>query len=182
MFLAPVVFIGIYIANSVIVAPTRTAAKEVVVADAAVAVFCLLLWYFVVGRIHDWRAAGNVRGQVPGWVLGFGISARAGSGPSPANVLVATATNIQVWTGQGDSARPMGTWSWSKIGTISAHGDRRSSWIEIPIVGNTVPFRISAVENRALASFRVRGRARVRLIDRLEELRAGPPSPTYRVI
>src|SRR5580698_670201 len=104
VFLVPFIFIGIYISNSIIAGSPEYPASELVIADASIAAACLLLWYFIMGRIHDWRAVRNVRGQVQDAVLCFGISARAGSGRSPANVMVATPKNLQLWIGQGDSA------------------------------------------------------------------------------
>lgn len=150
-------------------------------ANIATAVICLLLWYFVIGRIPNRASVRNVRRQVADEVVVFGAdiltaphrSARflARFNGAVPNVFVASDTGIQFWTGKGDSARPVATWRWEAVGAIELVDEGVSPFIAVTTSGNSVPYILTLCENRTFSTLRIRGKARARVGGQLEGLR-----------
>jgi hypothetical protein len=181
LLLLPVIIVVYYATEQLFPSHGRDVSFNETLAFGAVVIGCFALWYFVIGRIPNWITVHNVvrEANKPDGVFGVDVFSRphraakytmrfAGAVP---NVLCVSASGLQLWAGRGDAARPVQTWSWTKIQSVGTQGATNSSLIAVAIQGNTVPFMMSVLENRVLSTMRVRGRARSRLVARIEALR-----------
>jgi hypothetical protein len=182
VLLIPAIVLVYYVCSRVVAAPTHDVAQYEAQLLVIVTFFCVLPWYFVVGRIPTWAMVRNVRRQVlqPVVVLGADAYARArdsgGFTRSRSNVLCVTRTGIELWGGRGDSARPLRTLPWDHMASIVADGPHWSPAIAVTIAEDDAPLMISLLSNRVISFTRIRGRARVRLIHQLDALRHPGPA------
>jgi len=180
-FFVPITVISIWAIDGILNWTGSATATTEGSASLATALGCFVLWYFVVGRVPNWIAVRNVRSETSGAALVYGAdvftqprrSLRfvARFEQAGANAVVFSASGIQLWGGKRDDIRPIATWDWAQVGTIAPHGGGMSPFISIQMAGGSVPLMVSIVQGRVFAFTRLRGRARARLIARIETLR-----------
>ncbi len=150
IFLVPVVVVLSIAVDTSVTGNGRDRESQELMANAAIFVLCVVLWYFPIGRIPNRAFVKNVRQQVADEALVFGADVMTGphrsarviarfNGTIP-NVFVASETGVQLWAGKGDSARPVATWRWTAIGGIDMLDREASSLIALTPEGSSMPY------------------------------------------